>query len=362
MQKDFHFDVIYVLARYAEFSHEEAYTIAYSSQYVDDATHGGFIYFSNAPSYYHMRSVTCTDHKQFYQNLDETVNNHTWLPFHFVPGNDPGSFVGTEYEYRARMICRPNSEIAQKMVAECVNNGKKSLHRLGITLHSYADTWAHQGFAGVVSPLNVLRDIVDSESGNSFLKVISPLEDIADRFLSTNLNRFPLGHLTALHCPDVPYLEWKYIDREGVTSGTIRNIDRFMDAVLNIWMVLKRYQADERNANPEPIPDYVYDAFKDSFLRFDQANADKRHELWQQALREDWFGFGKIDVPYIPSGPGSWKSAALGKDNIRHTPDEVFEMSPTFNDSDWKKFHDAVMAHIDFMLNVLLPQHGVTLR
>jgi len=29
--KDFHFDVIYVLARYAEFSHDDAFKIAYSS-------------------------------------------------------------------------------------------------------------------------------------------------------------------------------------------------------------------------------------------------------------------------------------------------------------------------------------------
>ncbi len=362
MQKDFHFDVIYVLARYAEFSHEDAFTIAYSSQYVDDATHGGFIYFSNAPSYYHMRSVTCTDNKEFYENLDEAVNNHTWLPFHFVPGNNPGSFAGTEYEYRARMICRPNSEIAQKMVAECINNGNKSLHRLGITLHSYADTWAHQGFAGVVSPLNVLRDIFDSESGNSFLKIVSPLDDIADRLISANMNRFPLGHLTALHCPDIPYLEWEYIDREGNSSGRVHNIERFMDAVSNIWIVLKRYQASDVNGNIPVIPDYVYNAFKDSFLRFAHYNADKRHELWQQALSEDWFGFGKINIPYISSGPGSWKSIALGKDDIRHTPNEVFEMSNEFMKSDWKQFHDSVMAHIDFMLNVLLPENGVTLK
>jgi hypothetical protein len=36
MKKDFHYDVIYFLAKHAGFNEKDAFTIAYSSQFVDD--------------------------------------------------------------------------------------------------------------------------------------------------------------------------------------------------------------------------------------------------------------------------------------------------------------------------------------
>jgi hypothetical protein len=38
MQKDFHYDIIYAIAKEAGYKDDEAYIIAYSSQYVDDNT------------------------------------------------------------------------------------------------------------------------------------------------------------------------------------------------------------------------------------------------------------------------------------------------------------------------------------
>jgi hypothetical protein len=38
MQKDFHYGVIYALAKEAGYKEDEAYVIAHSSQYVDDNT------------------------------------------------------------------------------------------------------------------------------------------------------------------------------------------------------------------------------------------------------------------------------------------------------------------------------------
>jgi len=47
MQIDFHHAVTYVVARMAGFNHNEADTISYSAQYVDDATNDGVIEFTN---------------------------------------------------------------------------------------------------------------------------------------------------------------------------------------------------------------------------------------------------------------------------------------------------------------------------
>jgi len=47
MQLDFHYATTYVLARWADFSHEDAETIAHACQFTDDANSRGFVKFSN---------------------------------------------------------------------------------------------------------------------------------------------------------------------------------------------------------------------------------------------------------------------------------------------------------------------------
>ncbi len=71
-----------------------------------------------------------------------------WVPFHFLPANcllPEGD--GEEEDFILRITCRPNSNIAKDMVSECIRLSKapQALYRLGITMHVYADTWAHQG-------------------------------------------------------------------------------------------------------------------------------------------------------------------------------------------------------------------------
>ena len=52
MQKDFHYDVIYTLAKEAGYKNDEAYVIAYSSQYVDDNTDREYSVFDFGFRYY----------------------------------------------------------------------------------------------------------------------------------------------------------------------------------------------------------------------------------------------------------------------------------------------------------------------
>lgn len=57
MQIDFHHAVTYVAARIAGFTHGEADIIAYSAQYVDDATSSGAICFDNKAMYSRISSA-----------------------------------------------------------------------------------------------------------------------------------------------------------------------------------------------------------------------------------------------------------------------------------------------------------------
>ena len=163
MQIDFHHAVTYVCARLAGFDHPQAATIAYAAQYVDDATNSGVIRFDNGMQFQRISSA----HKLFdYRNFQNLANYQVWIPFHFLPGNaglpadqSPGD------DWVEKLICRANSPIAQAMVRESIQqrDAPCGLHRLGITMHVYADTWAHQGFVGVNHRVNEARNLVDGD-------------------------------------------------------------------------------------------------------------------------------------------------------------------------------------------------------
>ena len=132
MQIDFHHGVTYIVARLAGFDHSAASTIAYSAQYVDDATNAGLIYFDNGAVFEHFSSA----HKLLdYRNFRQLAHHQVWIPFHFLPGNG-GLPAGQSPEepLTNKLICRPNSYVAQDMLVECIHqrHTPHSLHRLGI--------------------------------------------------------------------------------------------------------------------------------------------------------------------------------------------------------------------------------------
>jgi len=203
MQIDFHHAVTYVSARCAGFPHDEAEIIAHSAQYVDDATNGGIIEFENGAMYNH----TASAHKMLdYKNTRELANHLVWVPFHFLPGNGgmeadknpDGGFI-------QKLICRPDSHVARDMLRAMALDRNKpyALHRLGISMHVYADTWAHQGFAGVIHQCNQADDIESNMADRDG----SLLDKLKNFFVSKS---FPLGHGAVLSHPDQPYLIWKY--------------------------------------------------------------------------------------------------------------------------------------------------------
>ena len=175
MQIDGHHTLTYVTARLAGYSRPKASIIAYSAQYVDDATNAGIINFKNGAMYKRISSA----HKMLdYRNSDELANHQVWVPFHFLPGNG-GKRAGENPEgtFIRKLVCFPDSHVARDMLRACARDMGKSyaLHRLGITMHVYADTWAHQGFAGVNHKINEVRKLATTNKtkDKNFLKKIA---------------------------------------------------------------------------------------------------------------------------------------------------------------------------------------------
>ena len=189
--------------------------MAHACQYVDDATTNGILEFSGGESYERFASAHLMAD---YKNALNQENRVVWAPFHFLPGGQ-----GTSLEEKS--VCRPDSEIAKAMVRRMIKgrNADNALHRLGITLHVYIDTWAHQGFSGVVSKYNTVKSLIgDDYPHDTWLGEFKALmNDAGNNIESQALDAISgLGHGAALHFPDMPWAKWKY------TNGHDQKIER----------------------------------------------------------------------------------------------------------------------------------------
>ncbi|QSJ15531.1 hypothetical protein JYQ62_27390 [Nostoc sp. UHCC 0702] len=351
MQIDFHHGVTYVAARLAGFEHQPASTIAYSAQYVDDAINDGLIRFDNGALFSRISSA----HKMLdYRNFQELANHRVWIPFHFLPGND-GLKAGEDPDgkFINKLICRPNSDVAQQMVRECIQQRHTAyaLHRLGITMHVYVDTWAHQGFAGVNHRVNEAKKLLD-KNGNPDYNLIDKLQNY---FVSEAL---PLGHGAVLSHPDKPFLSWGYIN--GRDEEILRNNPKdFLEAADQMCKAMQRYLAGNPDAIvpglPEPDKTLI-----DTMLRNITDNSGTvRHQQWLDAIAQGKFSFGQANVTYIPKGKDSWKHLALDTEDIIERENEIFPYHPSFLTSDWKLFHDALQSHHFYIVHDLLPKYGI---
>jgi nitrate/TMAO reductase-like tetraheme cytochrome c subunit len=352
MQIDFHHAVTYVCSRLAGFPHEDADIISYAAQYVDDATCCGTICFDNKALYQRISSA----HKAIDPlNLNALENQKVWMPFHFLPGNggaDPGD--NPEGTFIHKLICLPDSPVAQEMVRAAILDHDKpySLHRLGITMHVYADTWAHQGFAGVLHEINKVDDIEETGSSNVF----------KDGLLNLVNHLIPeVGHGRAFVFPDMPFLSWKYKNGHGKLIER-NNTEIFCLAADGLCRAMQEYR---RHANPtvqiSGIGAEDMQKIKALFSGQKKEDAHKRHKGWLQAVSGTGgsaFSFGKADISYAEDGNASWKCQALGDSSDQEDCHE-YAYKDTFLASNWKLFHDALQLHRITVAHDILPKYGI---
>jgi hypothetical protein len=352
MQIDFHHAATYVIARCGGFSHEDAALVAHCAQYVDDATNGGTIEFDVGAKYSRISSA----HKTFdYRNFADLANHRVWIPFHFLPGNGgfpagedpPGGFIN-------KLICRPapSNPVAEDMLRHAMADRRRpyGLYRWGITMHVYADTWAHQGFAGVNHEINEVHELSMSDE---------TLRSRIKRFVSEcTSGAFPLGHGGALSAPDKPYLRWSYKNGYGEVIERDNPKD-YLEAAQHMCKAMRRYRIGDPNAEVPGLEDNDAAAIA-VLLAEEYEDGEGRHAIWAQRLAEGAFSFGAVELPsYIGKGINSWKHAALATDLAVDLPDTTFEYQPRFLVSDWKRFHDALQKHKFELVHEILPRYGI---
>jgi hypothetical protein len=364
MEIDFHFGVTYVVSRIAGLNHDQAQIVATCSQYVDDTVKTGILKFETGEAYHRIS----TAHKRSdYHIFLPAEERKVWVPFHFLPGNESNG--SHEIEFYNRIVCRPNSLIAQQMAKNCILKQERhfGLHQLGITAHVFIDTWAHQGFAGIDHPVNIVTDIKlqDSPLQNNFLKAVMhaglfpALWQLVQPTFCKLLNRFfPMGHGAALHHPDHPFKKWSYKNGQG--ELVIRdNPKDFLEASDELCKLIRRFILKDPDAIVEGLPPRDRELIAKKINELKDEDGWVRNEIWKKGVRDGEFSFGAANPQYLGTGLGSWKSQALGITFGEMNVSQTLTFEAKFLTSNWKLFHDAAKAHQFEVLTEILPSFGI---
>ncbi|WP_368073398.1 DUF6765 family protein, partial [Vibrio cholerae] len=90
----------------------------------------------------------------------------------------------------------------------------------------------------------------------------------------------------------------------------------------------------------------------------DDEDGEARHTKWLEWLREGKFGFDAVDLSFDKDGEKSWKQLARGQ-GFTQDGKFVYHYSPSFLNSDWKLFHDALKTYRIEVIRDVLPKYGI---
>lgn len=210
MEQNFHYHATYTAAVAAGFSPGDATVIARAAQYVDECN-GVTVQGTGTLLWKNLLDTI----PGFNKSIQEVL--HIWPVFHFLPGNynaiqpyvDPqiSSSSKPHLQLAPQLICGSESPLTAQLVAHTqtdFGNTQTSetqrLQRIGITMHVLADTFAHQGFAGIpLSAINEVWDVKRAEPGGDLAaKRYMPLRYSPGLTASSfgYLGHGRIGHLT----------------------------------------------------------------------------------------------------------------------------------------------------------------------
>lgn len=327
MDIEFHYWITGLVAFRAGFSRNEALTIAYASQYVDE----------NDINY---AILNRSDGKPYYNFMSQTMNilkpkdtlMRIYPLFHFIPG-DPMAITARRRDGALHLLnTTPDSENANAMLDTAFKAHEDTrLYRIGIASHSFVDTWAHQNFIGWYSHHNQI--------------VLKPAPAI--------------GHAPAGHPPD--WISHVWTD-ERLVDGEVSNRDRFLDAAEALY---KKYCAYQKSQGKEDLsgewpdveadlislcgPTYTGDNLQHQETRI--KNYKKRLSWFPEFDEEEWFDAAiDTEVRGLKDNPDGilhgftiFKDRHYWKEGVRH------------EDSHWYRFQQAVKEHERFGIMQLSP-------
>jgi hypothetical protein len=333
MLKDFHYFATALIARCAGFSAQDALTIAYASQYVNDATEGSpmrihpdtTIRFEPVRTALFDGPTTWSEQKQ------------TVIPFHFLPPL-PFTPPGFGFTY----LVDDGSPFSRLVLDDACHEEDvtRRLCRIGIALHAMADTWAHQGFSG--------RKNVENQIENIEIFTGKVWEEHETR------QSFHLGHYQAGEIMDTSHLTWRCVKTANGEIVERDNTEVFLIAARHLYEALRSIYKPSDQTSPQ----WEEVELEVKRLLAIQGNGlIKRCERWKRT-------FGELFTPHeLEYNRLTWREEALvpvskaGLDwDSRRESDfswMQFRMKDDFFDSSWYHFHRAALQHRLFVLERL---------
>jgi hypothetical protein len=140
MDIEFHYYITYIIAKNAGFKNKDAFNLAYASQYADGNDAQCTLNKGSADEYRSYVSQTMCIWKPQKERL------RIYPCFHFIPGEFESN-SGLRIDGKLHVLnTTPNSKNANLILSEALKT--EDIYRIGLAIHSYADSWAHQNFVG----------------------------------------------------------------------------------------------------------------------------------------------------------------------------------------------------------------------
>jgi len=350
MKIDSHFYGVLAFCRAVGFNKGASHIVAYASQFVDDAKANQIVLeevpeegiktteLSEGPAFINM--ATCHKYKNIDTfNFDAMMNNTT--AFHFVPGCEGNNFP-------RKLRCKKESPIIMNILEDAKEEG--DLIKLGITLHAYADTFSHQGFAGLLSKVNDISDleVINGIKDDKF-KFMNAMEVVFDGIGQKTDRLMPAyGHGQVFIYPDTPYLEWQYsyddsehFTKDYKTTGKIDNKDRFEEAFKKIKNHLEEFLEN----NPKYKEEGDFERFDVLFSTLlSHKTFDERIIDWER-LYPEMDLYNKEEEQYYSYDENLWLDNAFAdftEDKYNKRIVRNAKLQDGFENSNWYNFYLAV--------------------
>jgi len=306
MEKDFHFYVTYALANRAGFNNDDSFIIAYASQYVDDNNESQYPKKDGPPQFpFGIRSNggffrPVMTQSMSVKSLVYEIQKFVYVPFHFLPGDANQPVKGKINQYSTT----PDSINARRLLKAAL--ASEDLYRLGIALHTYADTWSHQNFTGY------------EEDWNSVFHWRNPFRSLAPN----------IGHADVSHMPDEISYAWNDYRFEKPERRR-NNKTAALQACKRIFQELRKAAGGDT---------YWTQVEKDFRAIVNAEDYDDRVDRVRQYV-------GKQDLYYKKN---AWVDEAVSDRN-----EEELVASDHFQNTHWYHFQLAAKAHLAMVMDML---------
>ena len=322
MDIEFHYYMTHLIALRAGFKPDDAFKIAYASQYTDDNQTAYKIQGAGIP-YENMISQT--------EDITKPKEEHLRIypVFHFCPGTraEVLKLSPPRRDGKFHLLNTiPDNKNARTIFDKALKSG--DLYRIGIGTHMYADTFCHRDFTGWKDEFNWTRP---GGIAGGLWSALGPA----------------IGHALAMHSPDVTPLVWEDLrltskyreknNKEQVLSAAVNIFDFFCSNTKpgNAATIRTQLEGDLNSAIGADVEADTGD-LREKRLANCKVLLGVNYKKYDKA---EWFS-DAIDWQIDPH--------TIGNSNVKYD----YSWKGDYLKSDWYAFQEAVKTHQAVALNL----------